>query len=100
MLFNTIEYAKFFAVVFVVSWALSRVLKGWLRIGFLLVASYFFYHAWNWRYLPLIFASSTIDFLLARAIGRETRRARRRAMLVATVVLNLGFLGYFKYYGF
>ena len=62
MLFNTVAYAYFFAIAFVVSWALSRFQGGRLRIVFLLAASYYFYASWNWRYLPLIFASSTIDF--------------------------------------
>jgi D-alanyl-lipoteichoic acid acyltransferase DltB (MBOAT superfamily) len=100
VLFNTVNYAIFFAVAFVGSWALARVLNGWLRIIFLLVLSYGFYAAWDWRYLPLIFGSSTVDFFLARAIGNEERPHRRRMLLIATVVLNLGFLGFFKYWNF
>ncbi len=100
MLFNTTEYAVFFSVVFVLSWALVRVLGGWARIGLLLVVSYGFYAAWDYRYLPLIFGSSTVDFFLARAIGREERPRRRKWLLAITVVLNLGFLGFFKYWEF
>jgi D-alanyl-lipoteichoic acid acyltransferase DltB (MBOAT superfamily) len=100
VLFNTREYALFFAVAFIVSWALCRVQGGRLRIFFLLGASYWFYASWDWRYLPLIFASSTVDFFLAQLIGREADPRRRRAWLIATVVLNLGFLGYFKYWNF
>ncbi|WP_437926919.1 MBOAT family O-acyltransferase [Sorangium sp. So ce291] len=100
MLFNTLRYAEFFAAVFVGSWALVRIAGVWPRLVFLLLVSYGFYAAWDWRYLPLIFASSTVDFLLARAIARETRPRARRAMLIATVALNLGFLGFFKYWNF
>jgi alginate O-acetyltransferase complex protein AlgI len=112
VLFTTLKYAVFFAVAFVGSWALCFVpsLRGgkggearfnpWPRIVFLLGLSYGFYAAWDWHYLPLIFGSSTVDFFLARAIGGEERPARRRAMLLVTVVLNLGFLGFFKYWNF
>src|SRR5262245_18508548 len=97
MLFNTLDYAVFFAVAFVGAWGLARYLNGWLRIGLLLLLSYGFYAACDWRYLPLIFVSSTVDFLLARAIAREKRPGPSKALLAATVALNLGFLGFFKY---
>ncbi len=107
MLFNTINYAIFFAIAFTGSWALARVSKGWARILFLLVMSYGFYAAgfdkqlhWNFKYLPLIFASSTVDFFLARAIARIEDPGRRKLLLAVTVVLNLGFLGFFKYWNF
>jgi D-alanyl-lipoteichoic acid acyltransferase DltB (MBOAT superfamily) len=97
VLFTTLQFAQFFAAVFVVSWALARAKSPWPRLIFLLAVSYAFYAAWNWRYLPLIFASSTVDFWLARAIGRERDKRRKKLLLLITVVLNLGFLGYFKY---
>ena len=107
MLFNTLNYAIFFAFAFTGSWALARVSSGWARIVFLLVLSYGFYAAgfdknlhWNFKYLPLIFASSTVDFFLARAIARIEDPRRRKALLAVTVVLNLGFLGFFKYWNF
>jgi D-alanyl-lipoteichoic acid acyltransferase DltB (MBOAT superfamily) len=100
VLFNTTSYAIFFAFVFVVSWALARWAGGLVRTVFLLVVSYGFYAAWDYRYLPLIFASSTVDFFLARAIAAEERPRARKALLVVTVALNLGFLGFFKYWNF
>jgi D-alanyl-lipoteichoic acid acyltransferase DltB (MBOAT superfamily) len=98
LLFNTLAYARFFAVVFTVSWLLVRARK--LRVLFLLGASYVFYAHWNWRFLPLIFASSSIDWWLGNAIGRCTDPVRRRRLLVVTVVVNLGVLATFKYLGF
>src|SRR6202012_1689687 len=74
--------------------------EGLPRAVFLLALSYYFYASWNWRYLPLIFGSSTVDYLLARAIAREERPRARRLMLAVTVALNLGFLGFFKYWNF
>jgi D-alanyl-lipoteichoic acid acyltransferase DltB (MBOAT superfamily) len=106
VLFNTVDYAYFFAVAFIGSWGLLNLARArapeihWPRILYLLALSYAFYSFWNWRYLPLIFGSSTVDFLLARAIAREERPRARKALLAITVVLNLGFLGFFKYWNF
>ncbi len=98
MLFNTLAYARFFAIVFVVSWLLARFRVA--RLGFLLAASYWFYGNWKWQYLPLIFASSTIDYWLALRIDAEPDAAARKRWLVLTVVVNLGMLGFFKYWNF
>jgi alginate O-acetyltransferase complex protein AlgI len=98
MLFNTLAFVKFFAIVFVVSWGLAKFRAA--RLWFLLGASYFFYAHWDFRFLPLLFASSTMDFLLARAIDREDDPRRRKRLLVVTVVVNLGLLSFFKYWGF
>jgi D-alanyl-lipoteichoic acid acyltransferase DltB (MBOAT superfamily) len=114
VLFTTLKYAVFFAAAFLGSWALclvpgrarspgddgERPFNAWPRLIFLLVLSYGFYAAWDWRYLPLIFGSSTVDFFLARAVHREQRPAAKRALLMITVALNLGFLGFFKYWNF
>jgi D-alanyl-lipoteichoic acid acyltransferase DltB (MBOAT superfamily) len=115
VLFTTLRYAIFFTVAFVGSWGLGLLdapnspvrrslakvsYDGLLRTVFLLVLSYYFYASWNWRYLPLIFGSSTVDFFLARAIARQESPGRRRALLAVTVALNLGFLGFFKYWNF
>lgn len=98
MLFNTLAFAKFFAIVFVGSWLLARYKRA--RLGLLLVASYYFYAHWDFRFLPLLFASSTMDYLLALAIDKEDDQRRRKAWLIVTVVVNLGLLSFFKYWGF
>ena len=98
MLFNTLAYAKFFALVFFVSWLLARARK--MRLVFLLAASYAFYAQWNWHFLPLIFGSSTIDWWLGNAIARAPSQARRRLWLTGTVMVNLGVLAVFKYFNF
>ena len=94
--FNTLAYAVFLALVFVVSWLVSARARLW----FLLAASYFFYAQWDPRFLALIFASSTADWLLGNAIGAATDERRRKRLLVLTVVMNLGVLGLFKYFDF
>ena len=99
VLFNTLDYAVFFGVSFAVAWGLARFVRGWARLAFLLVASYAFYAHWDWRYLPLIIGSSTVDYFLAQAVARREGAARKR-LLVITVVLNLGLLAVFKYWNF
>ena len=98
MLFNTLLYAKFLAIVFVVAWLLARIPRA--RTVFLLLASYYFYAQWKLEYLPLIFISSTVDYWLAHHIAQEPEPARRKRWLWLTVALNLGLLGYFKYTNF
>ena len=93
--FTTLDYAKFFALAFVVTWLSARVRV--LRLSFLLGASYFFYAQSGVPFLALIFACSSADFLLSHAIGRAQNPSRRKAWLALTVVMNLGVLGYFKY---
>ena len=80
------------------SYGLLRARK--VRLLFLLGASYVFYAHWDWRFLPLIFGSSTADWLLGNAIGRATDPRRRKLWLVGTVVMNLGVLAVFKYFNF
>jgi alginate O-acetyltransferase complex protein AlgI len=98
VLFNTLAYAEFFGVVFVVSWLLARF--GKLRLLFLLAASYYFYSRWDPRFVLLIWGSSTADFLLARAIASAPSPHARKRWLALTVCLNLGVLGLFKYFDF
>jgi len=98
VLFNTLAYAQFFACVFVVAWLLAPRQK--LRLWFLLGASYFFYAHWDYRFLPLIWGSSTADWLLGHAIAKAKDAPTRKRWLVATVVMNLGVLGLFKYWNF
>jgi hypothetical protein len=95
MLFNTIDYWIFFLVVLVGFYSLP------FRAGklFLLGVSYFFYMWWNPRLIILILTSTVIDYFLG--ILLETCHAKRRKpLLVASLVVNLGILGFFKYYNF
>jgi D-alanyl-lipoteichoic acid acyltransferase DltB (MBOAT superfamily) len=71
-----------------------------VRLLFILGASYVFYAHWDYRFLPLIWASSTMDWLLGNAIDRAENPRARKVWLAATVVLNLGVLGFFKYFNF
>jgi alginate O-acetyltransferase complex protein AlgI len=98
VLFNTLAYATFFGIVFVVAWLLGRAPR--IRLLFLLGASYVFYAQWDYRFLALIFASSSIDFWLGAKIGAAADPVLRKRWLWLTVVVNLGALAIFKYLDF
>jgi D-alanyl-lipoteichoic acid acyltransferase DltB (MBOAT superfamily) len=66
----------------------------------LLLASYVFYAAWDWRFLGLILFSSLVDFVVGGQLGRSSDPAPRRLLLLTSLVINLGVLGFFKYFGF
>jgi D-alanyl-lipoteichoic acid acyltransferase DltB (MBOAT superfamily) len=96
MLFNSLEYALFFGTCFAVYVALPHRAQNRL----LLVASYVFYGAWNWRFLCLIALSTVIDYAVARRLAATTGHRARRALVTVSVVVNLTILGFFKYAGF
>ncbi|MGI8482310.1 MAG: MBOAT family O-acyltransferase [Chthoniobacterales bacterium] len=93
MLFNTVEYWLFFAAVLVIFYNLP------FRYGkvFLLIASYLFYMDWSAQCVLLIIASTLVDYTLGRFL--ESAKGQRKKRLVAiSIFVNLGFLGFFKYY--
>ena len=96
MLFTEPLFFAFFAIVFLAYWSLrDRNARKWL----LLIASYFFYAAWDWRFCGLIFASTMIDFIVGLRL-RDSADDRRRFWVTVSVVTNLGLLGFFKYFNF
>jgi D-alanyl-lipoteichoic acid acyltransferase DltB (MBOAT superfamily) len=98
MLFPTIDFALFFAVVFPITWLLNGY-NTWKKC-FLVAASYFFYAFWRLDFTLLLFASSLGNYLMALALGRLKDGAARRTLFWAAIAGNLGLLGYFKYYNF
>jgi alginate O-acetyltransferase complex protein AlgI len=70
------------------------------RLAFLALASYVFYAWWDWRYLPLMLASTTTDYVAALLISRTESVRMRRTLLVGALSINLGLLALFKYSGF
>lgn len=97
MLFNSFTFLVFFCCVF----ALFRLLPGWTaRKWLLLVSSYVFYAAWYAPYVLILLVSTTVDWWIARRIYRCADAARRKRLLVVSLVCNLGLLGFFKYGGF
>ncbi|MGH7678901.1 MAG: MBOAT family O-acyltransferase [Gemmatimonadaceae bacterium] len=96
MLFDTPVYIVFLTIVVALYWRLERRAQN----VFLLTASYFFYAWWDWRFLGLILLSTVVDYYCAHIVDRSNEAAKRKAALILSVTLNLGFLGVFKYYNF
>lgn len=99
MLFNSLDFAIFFPVVFLLYWF---VFNKSIRIQnfFLIVASYFFYASWDYRFLFLLIFSTFLDYITGLKIFQSTNSKERKFWLWLSVSVNLGFLGIFKYYNF
>lgn len=99
MLFNSIDFAIFLPLVFVLYWFVThRDLK--LQNILIVVASYVFYAWWDWRFLSLIIFSTVVDYTVGRSLEREDNLLKRKVLLWTSITVNLGFLGFFKYYNF
>ena len=97
MIFNSLTFFVFFVIVV----AVYYLLRSWThRKLFLLIASYIFYAAWNPPFVLLLMGSTLIDWYVARLMGATAHPARRRALLLVSLVFNLGVLAFFKYGGF
>lgn len=97
MIFNQIEFAFLLLAVFAFHGMVRNQL---VRRRFLLIVSYYFYGYWDWRFLGLLTLTVTVDFLVARAIAAENQPGKRKALLWVSLVINLGVLGFFKYFNF
>src|SRR5213083_181014 len=97
MLFNSLTFVAFFAIVVIAYWSM----RSWnARKNLLVVASYIFYGAWNPPFAVLLFSTTAMDFWLGRQIARAKGRHSRRVWLVGSVGMNLSMLGFFKYGNF
>jgi alginate O-acetyltransferase complex protein AlgI len=99
MLFNSLHFAVFLPIVFLLYWLLPKN-KPLLQNGLLLLASYFFYACWDYRFLFLLFFSTVLDYLTGIKIGEATSEIARKRWLCFSISINLGLLGVFKYYNF
>jgi len=99
MLFNSIDFAIFLPIVFILYWfATDKKLK--LQNFLIVVASYLFYGWWDWRFLSLILFSTLIDYSIGIRLSKEENISKRKILLWISILVNLGFLGFFKYYNF
>ena len=94
MVFNTLTFAAFFALVVLLH---SLPFRWTVRKVNLLIASYVFYAAWNPPFILLLWISTVVDWYAAQGLVRAERKASRRAWMLLSVVANLGMLLYFKY---
>ena len=99
MLFNSADYILFLPLVLLVYLLLRRAgLRA--QNAWLLLASYVFYGWWDWRFLGLLFGTTLNDYLVGIGLERTAQPARRRALILLSIGVNLGVLGFFKYYNF
>lgn len=99
MLFNSIDFAIFLPIVFLLYWFVAnKNLK--VQNFLLLIASYVFYAWWDWRFLSLIVFSSAVDYLVGIGLSKTEKHEKRKALLLLSIFVNLGFLGFFKYFNF
>lgn len=99
MLFNSIDFAIFLPIVFILYWFVTN--KNLRLQNFLIVAaSYVFYGWWDWRFLSLIFLSTIFDYTIGLKLKNQENQHKRKILLWTSILINLGFLGFFKYYNF
>lgn len=96
MIFNSLDYFIFLAIALAGYFILARRAQN----AWLLAASYIFYGWWDWRFLSLILISTVVDYCCGIAIHTVRRESRRRFFLLISLVVNLGILGFFKYFNF
>lgn len=107
MLFNSIDFAIFLPIVFLLYWFLQYKLAKIRDISIvklqnilLLIASYFFYGCWDWRFLFLLVFSTLLDYLTGIKMHEAGNERMKKFWFWLSVSVNLGFLGVFKYYNF
>ncbi|AUS04128.1 MBOAT family O-acyltransferase [Pseudotamlana carrageenivorans] len=99
MLFNSLDFAVFLPIVFVLYWfVVNKNLKR--QNALLVIASYVFYGWWDWRFLFLILCSSLVDYTIGLMLEKEHGLIKRKVLLWVSIGVNLGVLVFFKYYNF
>ncbi|HHH50537.1 MAG TPA: MBOAT family protein [Saprospiraceae bacterium] len=99
MFFNSIDFALFLPIVFIIYWfVVNKNLR--LQNFFIVVASYVFYGWWSWKFLSLILFSTLVDYTIGRKLSKENNKTKRKIYLWISLLVNLGFLAFFKYYNF
>jgi len=96
MVFNSLHFLVFFPIVYSLYRLLPHRAQNWMLVA----ASYYFYAAWDWRFLGLLIGSTIVDFFVGRYLGRAEHPGKRRLALILSLVYNLGVLGFFKYFNF
>ncbi|PIE87348.1 MAG: membrane-bound O-acyltransferase family protein [Bacteroidetes bacterium] len=99
MLFNSLDFAFFLPIVFVLYWFVTNKNLA-IQNALVVVASYVFYGWWDWKFLGLIILSTLIDYTVGTLLDGTDKKGTRKTLLAISIVANLGFLGFFKYYNF
>ena len=99
MFFNSIDFAIFLPIVFALYWFVAnRNLK--LQNFLIVISSYTFYGWWDWRFLSLILFSTIVDYSVGLALSKKESANKRELLLWTSILINIGFLGFFKYHNF
>jgi len=99
MLFNSLDFAIFLPIVFLLYWFVFNK-NITTQNTLVVVASYVFYGWWDWRFLSLIVFSSLVDYLVGIGLSKTDNQKRRKLLLLISIFVNIGFLGFFKYFNF
>ncbi|MCF2221927.1 MBOAT family protein [Chryseobacterium sp. PS-8] len=99
MLFNSIGFLIFLPIVFILYWFVFNK-KYQHQNVLVLVASFYFYACWDWRFLFLLMFSIGLDFVSGIMIEKSKSKKEYTFWLALSIIINLGFLGFFKYYNF
>ena len=99
MFFNSLSFAVFLPIVFLCYWFVANKSKN-VQNAILIIASYYFYSCWDWRFLFLLVFSTFLDYFTAIKIENSEKSNQRKFWFWLSILINLGFLGVFKYYNF
>ena len=97
MLFNSFEFIIFLIIILFLHWVLFNNNVKSQNI-LILLSSYAFYSWWDWRFLSLIIISTTVDYITGLKIYVSNNLKIKKYYLIISIVINLGILGFFKYY--
>lgn len=98
MLFNSLEFILFLPIVFTLYWFVFNKKLSWQN-GLVLIASYFFYGWWSWKFMGLLMLSTLLDYFYGFWVASMNRK-KAKLFLLLSIINNLGILGLFKYYNF
>lgn len=99
MLFNSLNFALFLPIVFLLYWFVcNKNIR--LQNILLVIASYFFYACWDWRFLFLLVFSTLLDYITGIKMADASNQKNKTFWFWLSITVNLGFLGFFKYYNF
>jgi len=98
VLFNSFEFLLFLPIVFILYWFVFNKKLSWQN-GLVLVASYFFYGWWSWKFMGLLMLSTALDYAYGFWVASPNRK-KAKLFLWLSIINNLGILGVFKYYNF
>lgn len=98
MLFNSYVFIFLFLPVALFFW--WQPTRTWLRLFSLTLLSYVFYAWWDWRFVPLMIASTTVDYWAGNRIVATEDAHKKKMWLACSMTFNLAILGFFKYYDF